>query len=56
MIPLEHVPISARYEELRIAPNMFYRWQQTPFENARLAFKTDRECKAIEAIKDRKIE
>jgi transposase len=53
---LERVPISAICEELKIAPNMFYRWQQALFENAHLSFETDSKSKAIEATKDRKIE
>ena len=53
---LERVPISAICEELKFAPNMFYRWQQALFENAHLSFETDRKSKAIEATKDRKIE
>ena len=52
---LERVPISAICEELKIAPNMFYRWQQALFENAHLSFETDRKSKAIEATKDRRI-
>jgi transposase-like protein len=51
---LEHMPISAICEELEIAPNMFYRWQQALFENAHRSFETDRKSKAIEATKDRK--
>jgi transposase len=53
---LERVPISAIREELKIAPNMFHRWQQELFENAHPSFETDRTSKAIEATKDRKIE
>jgi transposase-like protein len=49
------VPISSICEELKIAPNMFYRWQQELFENSHLSFETDRKRKAIEATKDRKI-
>ncbi len=52
---LERVPISAICEELKIAPNMFYRWQQALFENTHLSFETDRESKTIEATKDRRI-
>ncbi len=52
---LERVPISAICEELNIAPNMFYRWQQALFENAHLSFETDRKSQAIEATKDRRI-
>ena len=52
---LERVPISAICEELKIAPNMFYRWPQELFENAHLSFETDRKSKAIEATKDRRI-
>ena len=52
---LERVPISAICEELKIAPNMFYRWQQALFENAHLPFETDRNSKATEATKDRRI-
>ncbi|MFM7073756.1 MAG: transposase, partial [Planctomycetota bacterium] len=51
---LERMPISAICEELKIAPNMFYRWQQALFENAHLSFETDRKSKAIEATRDRK--
>ena len=53
---LERVPISAICEELKIAPNVFYRWQQTFFENGHLTFETDRKSKSVEATKDRKIE
>jgi transposase len=52
---LERVPISAICEELKISPNMFYRWPQELFENAHLSFETDRKSKAIEATKDRRI-
>jgi transposase len=33
---LERVPISAICEEMKISPNMFYRWPQELFENAHL--------------------
>jgi transposase-like protein len=54
---LERVPILAICEELKISPNMFYRWPQELLENAHLSFETDRKSKskAIEATKDRKI-
>jgi transposase-like protein len=52
---LERVPISAICEELKISPNMFYRWPQELFENAHLSFETDRKSKAIKATKDRRI-
>jgi transposase-like protein len=52
---LERVQISAICEELKISPNMFYRWPQELFENAHLSFETDRKSKAIEATKDRRI-
>jgi transposase-like protein len=42
---LARVPISAIREiceELKISPNMFYRWPQELFENAHLSFETDR--------------
>ncbi len=52
---LERLPISAICEELKISPNMFYRWPQELFENAHLSFETDRKSKAIEATKDRRI-
>jgi hypothetical protein len=45
------VPIPANCEELKISPNMFYRWPQELFENAHLSFETDRKSKAIEATK-----
>ena len=51
---LERLPISAICEELKISPNMFYRWPQELFENAHLSFETDRKSKAIEATKDRR--
>ena len=51
---LERVPISAICEELKISPNMFYRWPQKLFKNAHLSFETDRKSKAIEATKDRR--
>jgi transposase-like protein len=50
----ERVPISAICEELKIAPNMFYLWQQALLENSHLSFETDRKSKAIEETKDRK--
>jgi transposase-like protein len=53
---LERVPISAICEELKIAPNVFYHWQQTFFENGHLTFETDRTGRSVEATKDRKIE
>ena len=42
---LKRVPISAIYEELEIAPTMFYRWPQELLENAHLSFETDRKAR-----------
>ena len=52
----EKVPVSDLCDELDIAPNLFYRWQQDFFENGHAAFDNGRKSKAEEEAKDRKIE
>lgn len=42
---VEKVPVSQVCEELGIQPTVFYRWQQTLFENATVAFERTNERK-----------
>ena len=53
---VEKVPVSDLCDELGIAPNLFYRWQQEFFDNGRVAFDNGRKAKAVEDAKDKKIE
>jgi transposase len=53
---LEKVPVSDLCDQLDIAPNQFYRWQQEFFENGHAAFENGRKPRAVEDAKDRKIE
>jgi len=53
---LEKTPVSDLCDEVGIAPNLFYRWQQEFFENGHAAFESDRKSKAAEDAKQRKIE
>jgi transposase len=53
---LEKIPVSDLCDELGIAPNLFYRWQQEFFENGHTAFDNGRKAKAVEDAKDKKIE
>jgi hypothetical protein len=43
-------------DELKVAPNMCYRWQQELFANAHLSCDTVRNGTAVEATMDRTIE
>jgi len=52
---LEKTPVSDLCDELDIAPNLFYRWQQEFFERGHAAFDSDRRSKAVEDAKQRKI-
>jgi transposase len=53
---LEKTPISDLCDELGLAPNQFYRWQQEFFENGHAAFANGRTAKASEDAKDRKLD
>src|SRR5947209_19204735 len=53
---LEKTPVSDLCDELGIVPNLFYRWQKEFFENGHASFENDRESKAVEAAKQRKID
>jgi len=53
---LEKTPVSDLCDELDLAPNQFYRWQQEFFENGHAAFDNGRKAKASEDAKDRKLE
>jgi transposase len=53
---LEKAPVSDLCEEVGIAPNLFYRWQQDFFQNGHAAFENERKSKAVEDAKQRKIE
>jgi transposase len=53
---LEKTPVSDLCDELDIAPNQFYRWQQELFENGHVAFDNGRKAKAVEDAQQRKIE
>jgi len=50
---LEKTPVSDLCDELDLAPNQFYRWQQEFFENGHAAFDNGRNAKASEDAKDR---
>jgi len=39
---LEGIPVSTICEEYKLQPTVFYKWQQLFFENAVLAFSTDK--------------
>ena len=39
---LEGIPVSSLCEEYNLQPTVFYKWQQLFFENAVLAFNTDK--------------
>jgi transposase-like protein len=52
---LDKTPVSDLCDELNIATNQFYRWQQELFENGHRAFENGRQAKADEDAKDRKI-
>ena len=53
---LEKVPVSDLCDQLGIAPTLFYRWQKEFFENGHTAFENGRKSKAVEDVKDKKIE
>jgi transposase len=53
---LEKVPVSDLCDQLDIAPNQFYRWQQEFFENGHAAFENGRKSRTIEDANVRKIE
>ena len=53
---VEKVPVSDLCDELDIYPNQFYDWLKRFFENGHLAFANGRKAKAVEDIKDKKIE
>ena len=53
---LEKAPVSDICDELGIGPNLFYRWRKELLENGHDAFESDRQSKALEDAKQRKIE
>ena len=53
---VEKVPVSDLCDELDLAPNLFYRWQQEFFENGQAAFENGRKSRAVDDTKDKKIE
>src|SRR5437879_11383407 len=53
---LEGVPVSTICDQLGIAPTLFYRWQKELFENGHTTFENGRKAKAIEDVKDQKIQ
>ena len=53
---LDKVPVSDLCDELDIYPNQFYAWLRDFFENGHAAFDNGRKAKAVEDVKDRKIE
>jgi transposase len=53
---LEGVAVSNLCDEFDINPTLFYQWQRQLFENAHLAFENGRKAKAVEDVKDQKIE
>jgi transposase-like protein len=52
---LDKTPVSDLCAEFGIAPNLFYRWQKEFFENGHAAFATDRNAKAVEDARERRI-
>ena len=53
---LEKIPVSDLCDQLDIAPNQFYRWQQEFFENGHAAFDNGSKAKAVEDTQQDKIE
>ena len=53
---IDKVPVSDLCDELDLYPNQFYDWLKKFFENGHLAFDNGRKSKAVEDVKDRKIE
>jgi transposase-like protein len=53
---LEKTPVSDLCDQLGILPTLFYRWQKEFFENGHLAFDNGRKARAVEDVKDKKIE
>jgi transposase len=53
---LEGVPISTICDDLKISPTLFYRWQKELFENGHVVFENGRKAKAVEDVKDEKIQ
>jgi transposase len=53
---LEGTPVSDLCDEFGLNPTLFYQWQRLLFENAHLAFDNGRKSKAVEDVKDKKIE
>ena len=49
---VERVPVSALCDELRLAPNVFYRWQKAFFENGAAAFERETGTE-VRQLKDR---
>ena len=53
---IDKVPISNLCDELHLYPNQVYGWLKEFFENGHAAFDNDRKAKAVEDVKDRKIQ
>lgn len=53
---IDKVPVSDLCDELGLQVSQFYNWQQLFFENGHLAFENGRKSKAVEGVKDQKIE
>lgn len=53
---LEGAPVSSLCEEYNLQPTVFYKWQQQFFENAVLAFSTDKKSNIKEKKRILKLE
>ena len=53
---VDKVPVSDLCDELDLYPTQLYAWLKEFFENGHAAFASDRQSKAVENVKDQKIE
>jgi len=53
---IDKVPVSDLCDELGLQVSQFYSWQQQFFENGHVAFENGRKNKAVDGVKDQKIE
>jgi len=53
---VEKVPVSDLCDEFHLYPNQLYGWLKDFFENGHVVFDNGRKARAVEDVKDRKIE
>ena len=53
---LDKVPVSDLCDELKLYPNQLYGWLKEFFENGHAAFENGRKPKAVDDVRDKKIE